>query len=98
MKRAFLDDHQFDEDAMPCPCEVCGGWFDLEDGSEHPRKRNVTICDGCASDIEKEIEKEEEIDELLISISDAEITIKYAKEELQKLGYDPLTHKLDSRF
>jgi hypothetical protein len=32
MKRAFLEPHDFDEDAMPTLCMVCGGMFDLDDG------------------------------------------------------------------
>ena len=91
IKRAHKDDHQFDEDACPCPCEVCGGWFDLEDGLTHPRKDRLIICEGCAHDIEQEIEKEEEIDELLSQISDAEDTIKCSKERLDELGYKNLT-------
>jgi hypothetical protein len=86
-KRAYKDDHQFDEDAMPCPCTVCGGWFDLEDGSPNPRKDNEVICEGCADDIEKEIEREEEIEELLDNITEAEDNIKIYKEQLEKLGY-----------
>jgi hypothetical protein len=85
MKRAFTEEHQFDEDAMPCLCEVCNGWFDLEDGAEHPRKPNITICEGCADDIQKEVDKEEEIEELQNQISDAEYTIKDCKEQLTRL-------------
>jgi hypothetical protein len=87
MKRAFTEEHEFDEDAMPCPCEVCHGWFDLEDGVPHPRKESLIICEGCAHDIEKEIEKEEEIEECLSLIEDAKITIKYNNQRLYELGY-----------
>ena len=89
IKRAYQEEHEFDEDAMPCPCTVCGGWFDLEDGSEHPRKKGHVICEGCAHDIEQEIEKEEEIQECLDLISDAEYTINENKKRLQELGYNP---------
>ena len=87
MKRAFLEPHDFDEDAMPTLCMVCGGMFDLDDGATNPKKDNEIICEGCAHDLEKEIEKEEEIEELLNQISDAEYTIKDAKEQLHKIGY-----------
>lgn len=86
MKRAYQDDHQFDEDAMPCVCSVCNGTFDLNDGSNHPRRENEIICEGCADDIEKEIEKEEEIEDLKSQIDDAVITIKDARNQLIELG------------
>jgi hypothetical protein len=89
MKRAYQEDHQFDEDAMPCICSVCSGWFDLNDGSANPRKQNEVICEGCADDIEKEIEREDEIQELLDQISDAEYTIKESKARLAELNYTP---------
>lgn len=85
MKRAFLEPHDFDEDAMPTLCEVCGGMFDLDDGSTHPKK-DIIICEGCAYDIEQEIEKEEEIEELKNQLSDAEWTVNHTKQQLEKLG------------
>lgn len=87
MKRAFLEPHDFDEDAMPTPCMICGGIFDLDDGATNPRKENEIICEGCADDIEKEIEKEEEIEECLSLIEDAKITIKDNNQRLHELGY-----------
>ena len=78
----------FGEDDMPCPCEECGEWFDLNDGVTHPRKGRLVICESCANRIEKDIEREEEIEELLSSISDAEYTIKDARKRLQELGYN----------
>lgn len=86
IKRAYTEDHQFDEDACPCPCTVCGGWFDLYDGAPNPRKENEVICEGCAHDIDKEIEREDEIEDLKYVISDAEYTIKEAKNRLEELG------------
>lgn len=87
IKRAYQEDHDFDEDAMPCLCTVCNGWFDLTDGAPNPRKDNEIICEGCADDIQKEVDKEEEIDDLLTTISDAEDTISEAKKRLDELGY-----------
>lgn len=87
MKRAYQEDHQFDEDAMPCVCSVCNGTFDLNDGSANPRKENEIICEGCANDIEQEIEKEEEIEELKNQIDDAVYTIKDARGRLEELGH-----------
>ena len=94
MKRAFKDDHQFDEDAMPCLCSVCHGMFDLDDGAPNPRNDREIICEGCADDIEKEIEREDEIDELKSQIEDAKITIKNCYKRLGELDYhDPLPIK-----
>lgn len=87
IKRAYQEDHDFDEDAMPCLCTVCNGWFDLNDGAANPRKDNEIICEGCADDIQKEVDKEEEIEDLLTEISDAEDTISEAKKRLDELGY-----------
>jgi hypothetical protein len=84
-KRAYQEDHQFDEDAMPCICSVCNGWFDLDDGSANPRKDNEIICEGCADDIQKEVDIEEEIEELETEISDANDTIKHCTERLEQL-------------
>lgn len=87
MKRAFTEPHDFDEDAMPTPCMICGGMFDLYDGRHNPRKENEIICEGCSYDIEEEIEKEEEIEELKSQIEDAKITIKDCNARLAELGF-----------
>lgn len=76
----------FDEDDMPCPCTMCNEWFDLNDGKEHPRKENQIICAACANAIQIEVDREEEIEELQSSISDAEYTIKDAQKRLKELG------------
>ena len=79
----------FGEDDMPCLCEVCNEWFDLNDGCTHPRKDHVIICESCADRIEKEVEREEEIEELQNEIHDAECTIENAKDRLRQLGVKP---------
>lgn len=89
IRRAYTDDHQFDEDAMPVPCDVCGGWFDLHDGAAHPRNEKTIICEGCAHDIQEEVDREEEIEDLLSQISDAEDTIKECRKRLEELKYKP---------
>lgn len=89
MKRAYQEDHQFDEGAMPCICSICNGWFDLNDGSSNPRKENEVICEGCADDIQKELDIEEEIEDLTIQISDAEDTIKCCKKRLDEIRPAP---------
>ena len=80
----------FDEDDMPCPCTMCNEWFDLNDGKEHPRKENQIICASCANAIQIEVDREEEIEELQSSISDAEYTIKDAQKRLKELGVHPI--------
>lgn len=32
---------------MPCICEYCGDWFDLNDGRASNIKKNVLICQEC---------------------------------------------------
>lgn len=70
---------------MPCPCEVCGEWFDLNDGKEHPRNENLIICASCSNAIQIEVDREEEIEELRNTIDDAECTIRDAKARLIEL-------------
>jgi len=71
---------------MPTPCNYCGKVFDLLDGKRSPVGRDIVICEACADKEQEEIEREEEIQELKDQISDAEHTIKAAKERLVELG------------
>ena len=74
---------------MPTPCENCGEVFDLHDGKGSPRRnRRIIICAECADEEEAEIEREEEIASLREQISEAEYTIKAARERLRELGAD----------
>jgi peptide subunit release factor 1 (eRF1) len=76
-----------EEMEMPCSCRKCGEWFDLNDGRGSEKWfPNTVICEDCGEEEEKEIEKDEEIDDLKIAISDAEITIKDSIERLKELG------------
>lgn len=70
---------------MPCPCD-CGEWFDLNDGRPHPREATRIICEECAERIEKEVEREEEIEELKETIANAEFDLKEARERLAELN------------
>jgi uncharacterized protein (DUF2344 family) len=85
IKRAYPGPHDFDEDAMPTPCTVCNGWFDLTDGSPNPRNEKEVICEGCAHDIQQVVDVEDEIEDQNELIQDAEYTIKYAKKRLEEL-------------
>jgi hypothetical protein len=87
MDNYFLDDEN-EEMEMPCACQKCGEWFDLNDG--YGSKKwfpNTVICEDCHKIEEEEIERDEEIEDLLDNISDAEYTIKHGKERLKELGY-----------
>lgn len=75
----------------PTLCEQCGEWFDLFDGKSSPRKPRTIICEGCADREEKQIEEEEEIQELKDEIADAEDTIKRNTLRLQELGQSVAT-------
>lgn len=72
---------------MPTRCQKCGGWFDLNDGVGSEKWfPNTIICDECGREEEKEIERDEQIEDLKNSLSDAEFTVKECKEQLAKLG------------
>ena len=49
---------------------------------------NTIICQKCGDEEEKEIEREEEIEDLKNQIDDAEITIKDCRSRLSELGYE----------
>lgn len=73
----------------PCPCEICGTIFDLEDGYPSERLKNsfgnIVICEECGEKEKAEIELNDELDEIKESIEDAEWTVKDAKERWKKL-------------
>ncbi len=81
-----------DEMDMPCPCEVCGEWFDLQEGSTSPRKPNIVICESCADKQQEEIDREEEIEDLRNTIEDAAITIREAVKRLKELNVEGIDH------
>lgn len=71
---------------MPCPCQKCGGWFDLNDGRGSDKWfPDTVICEACANIEQKEIEIEEEIEELKCEMDDAEDTIKSGKKRMAEL-------------
>lgn len=71
---------------MPTPCQKCGGWFDLLDGVGSDKWfPGTVICEQCADVETKEMEVEEEIEEVKNNIEDAELTIKEGKERLVEL-------------
>ena len=81
---AHLEPHAGME--MPCPCQKCGGWFDLHDGTGSDKWfPNTIICEQCGEIEQKEIEVEEEISELKSEIEDAEYTITEGKKRLTEL-------------
>jgi len=74
---------------MPTPCQKCNNWFDLNDGTGFANWfPNTVICQKRGDEEEKEIERDEEIEELKNSIDDAEFTIKEARSRLMELGVD----------
>jgi hypothetical protein len=88
IKRAYQEPHDFDEDAMPTPCTVCNGWFDLTDGAMNPRNEKQIICEGCAHDIQKIVDIEDEIEDQNELITDAQYTLKEAKKRLEELNIE----------
>ena len=82
MKRVFDDPDENME--MPCQC-TCGQWFDLNDGCQDLENDRNVICSDCAEAQEERKQKEEDIQDLLDTISDAQITIRDSKAELRRL-------------
>jgi peptide subunit release factor 1 (eRF1) len=76
-----------EEMEMPCLCQHCGKWFDLNDG--HGSEKwypNTVICPTCGREEEAEIERDEEISELKDQIHDAVYTIEDDRRRLKELG------------
>ena len=74
---------------MPTPCQHCNKVFDLTDGyASYKWFPNTVICESCSKEEEKEIENDEEIQELKEKIDDAQDTIKEARRRLAELGVD----------
>lgn len=72
---------------MPTPCQKCNQIFDLNDGTGSVKWfPNTVICINCGSEEEKEIERDQEIEELKQQIDDANYTIKEARHRLIELG------------
>ena len=83
-------DVELDEEMdMPCPCQRCGKWFDLNDGVGSEKwYPNTVICEDCGREEEKEIERDEQIEDLKSSLEDAVYTVNECRRELNKLGID----------
>jgi len=74
---------------MPTPCQKCGGWFELNEGSGSVKWfPNTVICQKCGEEEKAEIERDEEIQDLKNAIDDAEFTIKESRSRLQELGIE----------
>lgn len=95
MKKYDRDPDAFDEDDMPCMCEVCNGWFDLEDGKTDPKNEGRVICCKCADERQEAVDRLDEIEECLQSISEAKYTIRENEDRLKELNYDPEIDKID---
>lgn len=71
---------------MPCQCQKCNGWFDLHDGVGSDKwVPNTVICEDCANIEQKEIEIEDEIEDLKNEIEDAEYTISSGNARMAEL-------------
>lgn len=76
---------EFDEDEMPCPCAICGGWFDLNDGKPNPYKENEVICEECGDRLEVKKDVEDCIETLEEENASHQSEIEFNKKELEKL-------------
>jgi hypothetical protein len=80
---------EMQEMEMPTPCQKCNDWFDLNDGYGSAKWfPDSTICKKCHDEEYKEVERDEEIEELQNLIDDAEITIRDSRNRLSELGVD----------
>lgn len=83
----------------PCPCQNCGEWFDLHDGYGSEKWfPNTVICEQCHLIEEKEIEKDEEIEEQVNALEDAVWTVNESLVELEKLGSEQVVYIARSHF
>lgn len=79
----------YEELEMPTPCQKCGEIFDLHEGHGSTKWfPNTVICTKCGNDEEKEVERDEEIEDLKSQIDDANYTIKEARSRLLELGVE----------
>ena len=86
-----------EEMEMPCPCNICGEWFDLNDGFGSKKwYPNTVICEPCYQDEKIEIEDDELEQRLLINIGNRE-NVRYSKSSLKSIGrpYQSLKLKQD---
>jgi len=75
-----------EEMEMPCQCR-CGKWFDLNDGYGSEKWcPNEVICKSCHDKEEKEIERDEEIEDAKNALDDAVYTVNEKIKELTDLG------------
>lgn len=77
-----------DEMEMPCPCQKCGEWFDLQEG--RPSNKwfpNTVICAACEKVEAQEIERDEEIEEMTEQLQNAIYDLKEAQKRLTKVNH-----------
>jgi len=83
----FYEDEGDDGMEMPTPCINCGKIFDLNDGVGSKKWfPNTVICEKCFDKEEEEIERDEEIYDMKLSLANAKWDVNYYTEELKKLG------------
>jgi hypothetical protein len=85
-----VENIELDEEMdMPCPCQKCGSWFDLNDGYGSEKWfPNTVICEKCYHEEEKEILVDEEIEELKMELDDAVYTVNNCRKRLKVHGID----------
>lgn len=79
-------DYDFEEMEMPCPCNNCGDWFDLYDGSASEKwYPNTVICKSCGDKEDQEVDIDNEEADLLIEIENGN-SIRANKKRLKEIG------------
>lgn len=75
-----------DEMDMPCSCNHCGNWFDLQDGQRSEKWNTGTvICETCAQEEETEIELDEEIEDLKEELEEAKDAVDEATQAIYRI-------------
>lgn len=75
-----------DEMEMPCPCQSCGEWFDLNDGfGSRKWYPGTVICKSCHDHEVSEVE-DDYIEEGLLDLIEAGINVRASKAELKSMG------------
>lgn len=84
---SFYDNEDF---GMPVLCQRCHDIFDLHDGRGSDKwYPGTVICRSCATEEQKEIERDERLSELYDAIEDALWTVGDCSKQLKDLNAPP---------
>jgi lysyl-tRNA synthetase class I len=85
-----MSEFYFADGAMeiPTPCQHCGGIFDLNDGTASEKwYPNTIICEACGRLEEAEIEKDDEISEIVEQLDNAYYDVQSGLNTLKDMKF-----------